>query len=70
MFREVRMQVSVVTLSYPCTRTVVPPRLPLYIYKTQNMKVFDGPTPEELTQKLKATEVNMRRGSGTSVKIS
>jgi hypothetical protein len=34
------------------------------------MKVFDVPTPEELIQKLKATEVNMRRGSGTSVKIS
>jgi hypothetical protein len=34
------------------------------------MKVFDVPTPEELIQKPKATEVNMRRGSGTSIKIS
>jgi hypothetical protein len=34
------------------------------------MKAFDVPTPEELYRNLKATEVNMRRGSGTSVKIS
>jgi hypothetical protein len=34
------------------------------------MKVFDVPTPEELNRNLKVTEVNMRRGSGTSVKIS
>jgi hypothetical protein len=32
------------------------------------MKAFDVPTPEEL-RNLKATEVNMRRGSGASVKI-
>jgi hypothetical protein len=34
------------------------------------MKAFDVPTPEELIQKPKATEVSMRRGLGTSVKIS
>jgi hypothetical protein len=34
------------------------------------MKVFDVPIPEELIQNLKATEVNKRRGSGTSAKIS
>jgi post-segregation antitoxin (ccd killing protein) len=34
------------------------------------MKAFDVPTSEELIQKNKATEVNMSRGSGTSVKIS
>jgi hypothetical protein len=34
------------------------------------MKAFDVPTSEKLIQNLKATEVNMRRGSGTSVKIS
>jgi hypothetical protein len=34
------------------------------------MKPFDVPTPEDLIQKLKVIEVNMRRGSGTSVKIS
>jgi hypothetical protein len=33
------------------------------------MKVFDVHTPEELIRNLKATEVNMRRRSGTSVKI-
>jgi hypothetical protein len=32
------------------------------------MKAFDVPTPEELIH-LKVTEVNMRRGSGISVKI-
>jgi hypothetical protein len=35
--------------------------------ETQNMKVFDVPTAEEL---IKVTEVNMRRGSGTSEKVS
>jgi post-segregation antitoxin (ccd killing protein) len=30
----------------------------------QNMKAFDVSTPEELIQKLKATEVIMSRGSG------
>jgi hypothetical protein len=34
------------------------------------MKQFDVPTPEELIQNLKATQVYMRRGSGTSVKNS
>jgi hypothetical protein len=34
------------------------------------MKAFDVPTGEELIQKLKATEVNMRRRSGTSEKVS
>jgi hypothetical protein len=34
------------------------------------MKAFDALTPEELYRNLKATEVNMRRGSGISVKIS
>jgi post-segregation antitoxin (ccd killing protein) len=34
------------------------------------MKAFDVCTPEELIQNLKATQVNMRRGLGTSVKIS
>jgi hypothetical protein len=35
------------------------------------MKAFDVPTPEELIyRKLKVTEVNMRRGLGTTVKIS
>jgi hypothetical protein len=34
------------------------------------MKAFDVPTPEELIQNLKATEVNTRMGSGTSVNIS
>jgi hypothetical protein len=33
------------------------------------MRTFDIPTPEELMQ-LKATEVIMRRGSVTRVKIS
>jgi hypothetical protein len=33
------------------------------------MKVFDVLTPEELTQKLKATQVIMRRGSVTRVNI-
>jgi hypothetical protein len=33
------------------------------------MIAFDVPTPEELIQNLKETEVNMRRGSGTSVMI-
>jgi hypothetical protein len=33
------------------------------------MKAFDVSTPEEY-RNLKATEVNTRRGSGTSVKIS
>jgi hypothetical protein len=33
------------------------------------MKAFDVPTPEELIQNLKATEVN-RRGSETGIKIS
>jgi hypothetical protein len=32
------------------------------------MKAFDVPTPEEY-RNLKVTEINMRRGSGTSVKI-
>jgi hypothetical protein len=32
--------------------------------KPTNMKVFEVPTAEELIQNLKATEVNMRRGSG------
>jgi hypothetical protein len=36
--------------------------------KTQNMKVFDVPTPEELYRNLKVTEVNKRRGSGASVR--
>jgi post-segregation antitoxin (ccd killing protein) len=34
------------------------------------MKAFDVPTPEELIQNLKVREVNMRRGSGTSIKTS
>jgi post-segregation antitoxin (ccd killing protein) len=34
------------------------------------MKAFAISTPEELIQRLKVTEVNMRRGSGTSVKVS
>jgi hypothetical protein len=39
------------------------------------MKAFDVPTPEEPGMKrkernLKRTEVNMRSGSGTSIKIS
>jgi hypothetical protein len=34
------------------------------------MKVFDVPTPEDLIQNLKAAEVNMRRVSGTNVKVS
>jgi hypothetical protein len=34
------------------------------------MKAFDVPTPEELNRNLKVTEVNTRRGAGTSVKIS
>jgi hypothetical protein len=34
------------------------------------MKAFDVPTAEELIQNLKETEVNMRRGPGTSVKTS
>jgi hypothetical protein len=29
--------------------------------KTQNLKVFDAPTAEELTHNLKATEANMER---------
>jgi hypothetical protein len=33
------------------------------------MKMFDVPTAEELIEKLKVTEVNMRRGSGTSEKV-
>jgi hypothetical protein len=33
------------------------------------MIAFDVLTPEELIQILKEMEVNMRRGSGTSVKI-
>jgi hypothetical protein len=33
------------------------------------MIAFDISTPEELIQNFKETEVNMRRGSGTSVKI-
>jgi hypothetical protein len=33
------------------------------------MKAFDIPTPEEY-RNFKATEVNTRRGSGTSAKIS
>jgi hypothetical protein len=32
--------------------------------------VFDVLTEEELIQKLKVTEVNMRKGSGSCVKIS
>jgi hypothetical protein len=38
--------------------------------KTQNIKVFYVPTPEELIKKLKATEVNMRRSSETSENVS
>jgi hypothetical protein len=34
------------------------------------MKAFDVPTAEESIQKPKMTEVNTRRGSVTSVKIS
>jgi hypothetical protein len=34
------------------------------------MKTFDVPTSEELILKFKVREVNMRRVSGTSVKIS
>jgi hypothetical protein len=34
------------------------------------MKAFDVRTPEELYRILKVTEVNTRRGSGTSAKIS
>jgi hypothetical protein len=34
------------------------------------MNAFDVPTPEELIGNLKVTEVNRRRGSGTSVNIS
>jgi hypothetical protein len=34
------------------------------------LKAFDVPIPEELIKILKATEVNMRRGSGTNVKLS
>jgi hypothetical protein len=33
------------------------------------MTAFDVPTPEELIQNLKETDVNMRRGSRTSIKI-
>jgi hypothetical protein len=38
--------------------------------KNPNMKAFDVPTPQDLIQKPKGTEVNMRKGSGTNVKIS
>jgi hypothetical protein len=34
------------------------------------MKAFDVPIPEELYRNLKVTEVNRRRGSGTSIKTS
>jgi post-segregation antitoxin (ccd killing protein) len=34
------------------------------------MKAIDVPTPEELIQNLKVTDINMRRESGTSVKVS
>jgi hypothetical protein len=34
------------------------------------MIVFDVPTAEELIQDFKVIEVSMRRGSGTSLKVS
>jgi hypothetical protein len=34
------------------------------------MKVFDVSTAEELMRNLKVTEVNVRRGLGTSQKVS
>jgi hypothetical protein len=34
------------------------------------MKIFDVPTAEDLYRNLKATKVNMRRGSGSSEKAS
>jgi hypothetical protein len=34
------------------------------------MKAFDVSTPENYYRNIKSTEVNMRRGSGASVKIS
>jgi hypothetical protein len=34
------------------------------------MKVFDVPTARNLYRKLKAAELNMRRGSVTSEKVS